>query len=257
MATIHKRQTPPNLLTIMLEPIRTVAQLGRLVTAHPLLKRIPKGDGHTVLVLPGFLASDSSTKVLRNYLTHWGYDAHGWDLGTNLGVSGRSKIEQQVTELVLDLTAKVDGKITIIGWSLGGVIAREIAREYPQHIKQVITLGSPIGGHPSGTSVWRLYETIVNASVDDDEHNERLKVIPQNIPGVPSTAIYTVNDGVVSWRIAREKSNHFAENVHVFSSHLGLGFSPAAFYVIADRLAQSEGKWKPFNKKGLRRLVWA
>jgi pimeloyl-ACP methyl ester carboxylesterase len=208
-------------------------------------------------VLPGFMASDSSTKILRSYLMHWGYDAHGWSLGTNVGVSGRSKIEQQVTALVLDLAAKANGKITIIGWSLGGVIAREIAREYPQHVRQVITLGSPFGGHPTGTSVWRLYENIVNASVDDDEHNDRLKIIPQNIPGVPSTAIYTINDGVVSWRIAREKTNHLAENVHVFSSHLGLGFSPSAFYVIADRLAQRQGKWKPFSKKGLRRLVWA
>lgn len=257
MPTLHATDTvaPPSALLALTELPRALAELSSLGMAAPFLASAPRGDGHPVMVLPGFVTSDISTTVLRRYLTRIGYDAHTWDLGRNLGPKA---IGMQGEKLIARLKAIHEAtgqKVSLIGWSLGGVMARQLARRAPDAVRQVISLGSPFTGTPKATNVWRAYEMLTGQKIDDADVTEQLRE-SASPPPVPSTSIYTREDGVVAWQNCVEPRSAETDNIEVHGSHCGLGVNPAVFYAVADRLAQAEGDWHPFERTGLKRLVY-
>ena len=244
---------PPSRLLALAEPSRAMGELASFYALRPLLRLLPKGDGHGVLVLPGFMASDSSTVPLRSLLSDLGYEAAGWRLGRNITVDN-ARIEA-MAGCVNDLAANTGGKISIVGWSLGGVFARELAKMMPDQVRQVISLGSPISDDRNHTNARRLFEYLNGREPEPmRQGNFRELAIA---PPVPTTSIYTRTDGVVHWRGSIQEDDHGqCENIEVLASHCGLGVNPSAVYAIADRLAQPLGEWTPFRARGLAALVF-
>ncbi|MET0151362.1 MAG: alpha/beta hydrolase [Candidatus Binatia bacterium] len=245
---------PPSMLLFALEGQRALLEAASLVPASPLLRAAPQGDGHPVLVLPGFGAGDESTVALRFYLRRLGYWVQGWRLGRNLGFHGGGRIEHGVAQRIADLFGKRGRKISLVGWSLGGVYAREIARAVPDRVRQVITLGSPFAGRGRGSNVDRAYEALTGRRLrrPDPEILARLS----EPPPVPSTAIFSRTDGVAHWRACLERPSPRTDNIEIRGSHCGLGFNPVVLYAIADRLSQPEGEWQPFTRQGWRRIFY-
>ena len=246
----HKRTGahPPSKLLALTEPSRALGELAAFYALRPLLSFLPRGDGHGVLVLPGFMATDTSTVPMRRLLSDLGYEVAGWDLGRNLRVDNE-RVEA-MARCVRDLAAKTGGKISIIGWSLGGVFARELAKQLPDHVRQVITLGSPISDNRNFTNARPIFEAI-NGKKPEPMKSGKFKKLG-DAPPVPTTSILTKADGVVHWRgsVQHPGDNPQTENIEVFASHIGLGVNPAVMYAIADRLAQPEGRWAPFQATG-------
>ena len=229
---------PPSAALLALEG-RAWLEFAALLPALPFLARAPRGDGHTVLVLPGWLASDRSTRPLRWFIRGRGYHAHGWKLGRNLGPSPDTVAG--LGRRFLALRERHGGRrLTLIGWSLGGIFARELARRFPSDVRQVITLASPFRD-VSATSVARLLRPR-RSEGDGPELRRRLR---EPLP-VPSTAIYSRTDGIVAWRSCMEDEGPLSESIEVLSSHCGMGHHPGVLLVIADRLAQGEGAWRPY-----------
>ena len=245
----HDTIAPPSRLLLLAE-VRALWETGAGIAMWPLLQLTPRGDGHPVLVLPGLVASDTSTGILRRYLRSRGYNAHGWGLGRNLGP--REGVEQGMFNLLRKLHDESGQKVSVIGWSLGGVYARLLASAHPSMVRNVITLGSPFAGSPRATNAWRVYEGVSGQSAEDPE---RMKYVHPT-PPVPTTSIFSRTDGVVAWQCSVEKNGPQAENIEVIASHIGLGAHPAVLYALADRLAQPEDDWKPFNRTLLGPLVY-
>jgi pimeloyl-ACP methyl ester carboxylesterase len=224
---------------------RAVFELGAIAAASPLLRMVGRGDAHPVLILPGFLADDPSTVPLRSVLRSQGYWAHGWQLGRNLGPSPRV-IDGLVARLTT-LHERHGAPVSLIGWSLGGIYARRLARRYPHMVRQVITLGSPFRIDPNldRSAVSKLYDRLnPNQTIALDEALPGMDAGPL---AVPATAIYTRTDGVVRWWQCLESIGHERENIEVRASHTGLGFHPAVVYAVSDRLAQPIDEWRPFR----------
>jgi pimeloyl-ACP methyl ester carboxylesterase len=234
---------PPARRLLLLEP-RGLLDIPTLFAAAPFLLSARRGKRHGVVVLPGFGADDGSTVLLRRYLTTLGYDAHGWKRGFNVrrpGVDMEAVIAQ-----VRQLRDLHHLPVSLVGWSRGGIMAREIARKVPDDIRQVITLGSPFAD-ASANNVGGIWTLLTGEKAPRDP--VRLKALAEPIP-VPATAIYTRADGVVAWQACLERPGPMAENVEVRSTHIGLGFHAPAFWVIADRLAQPSDQWAPFSPTG-------
>lgn len=208
------------------------------------LRRVPQGDGRPVLVLPGFLSGDMPTWPLRQFLSRIGYQAWPWGLGINLGVSNTYEydIEALIEHRLKEIWLESDQKISVIGWSLGGVYARELARNYPQLIKDVITLGSPINGNPTETSINKLYSWVTSMQMHDPDFHARIKQATAPVPDVPVTAFYSLADNIVPPQCARETPGPLVQNIEVDCTHTGFGFSALVFYLIAHRLAQAPGQ---------------
>lgn len=217
------------------------------LAASPLLKRLPRGDGHGVLVFPGLAASDITTVPLRRFLEDRGYAAYAWQQGFNLGP--REGVVEACTARIRALAERHGRPISLVGWSLGGVYARELAKELPEHVRSVITLGSPFSGHPRATNAWRVFELLSGKSSHDPELLAGLR----QAPPVPTTSIFSRTDGVVAWQCSVNEAHPLAENIEVHASHIGLGMNPLVLYAIADRLAQPHGQWRPFDLRGARR----
>ena len=239
----------PSRALLLLEA-RAVFELGAFFALAPLLRLAPAGDGHPVLVLPGLGASDASTRPLRAFLRDRGYRAHGWQLGRNAGP--RPGVEAALQRRLAELHQRHGRRVSIIGWSLGGIFAREAARRAPQQVRGVITLGSPFAGEPRASNAWRVYEALSGRAAGDHPQREAMK----QPPPVPSTAIFSRSDGIVAWQGCLERASPTTENIEVEGSHSGLGHHPAALYAIADRLAQPEGAWRPFDRSGPRSIVY-
>ena len=225
-------------------------EFGIAFASIPWLLRAPRGDGHGVVVFPGLAATDTSTLPLRTFLSERGYEAHGWRLKRNLGP--RAGILEQSVEQVRALRARTGRRVSLLGWSLGGIYAREIAKQLPDDVRCVITLATPFTGSPLATNAWRIYELLSGHSLDDPQ----LLAQVREPPPVPTTSILSRTDGVVSWRCCLEKRARQVENIDVPASHFGIGLNPAAWFAVADRLSQREGEWKPFHRDGWRRLVY-
>ena len=231
---------PPSRLLLMAEG-RALWEAAASVAWWPLLRLAPRGDGHAVLVLPGLVASDASTGLLRRYLKYRNYDVHGWGQGRNLGP--RPGVEKGMVDLLKKLADQSGQKVSVVGWSLGGVYARMLAASHTDEVRDVITLGSPFVGSGHATNAWRIYESVSGQNADDEQRWSQVRPTPS----VPTTSIYSRTDGVVAWQCSLEKSGPHTENIEVLASHLGLGFLPAVLFALADRLAQPEGEWKPFE----------
>lgn len=229
-------------LPLQLLETRWLPELAACAYLWPLLQRAPRGDGHPVLVIPGFLASGVSTFPMRSFLKTLGYRGHRWKLGRNLGPLGEK--ERQIAIRLRELHRRYRRRVTLVGWSLGGIYARELAWMEPDRVRAVITLGSPFALLSSTPVSW-LYEDLSGQRIAKLAADYRDRV-PEP-PPVPSTAVYSRSDGVVNWRASLERRSPTTENIRVRGSHLGLGHNPAVLWAIADRLAQPEGEWQPFR----------
>lgn len=241
-----ERANAPSLL-LMLAEGRAFGEFGASFAFAPLLMTAPRGDGHPVLVLPGFMASDMSTRVLRRYLRALGYDAVGWELGRNTG--GFYRMRDILRTRLARLHNEAGRKISIVGWSLGGVFARDLALSMPDAVRSVISLGSPFAGDISATNARRLYQQVTGQRPTDARPQDLHRLAGDL--GVPTTSIYSRTDGIVHWRASLAHENAHTENIEIlFASHTGLGGNPAALWAIADRLAQPEGGFAPFGRGG-------
>jgi pimeloyl-ACP methyl ester carboxylesterase len=219
-----------------------------LMAVSPFFSRLPSGDGHPVLVLPGLGASDGSTFAMRRFIEQQGYTPYPWERGFNLGP--RPGVLEACRARLADIADRHGEAVSLVGWSLGGIYARELAKEQPSRVRCVITLGTPFTGHPRATNAWRFYEWVSGQGTAD----ESLLAEVRKPPPVPTTSIYSKSDGVVAWPCSINPPGHaLTENIEVRASHIGMGFNPLALYAIADRLRQPPQGWKPFDAVGARR----
>jgi pimeloyl-ACP methyl ester carboxylesterase len=232
---------PPRPRLLLLEG-RALLELAATLSAYPLLRRARRGDGHPVIVFPGFMASDVSTRALRRFLRDLGYTAHGWKLGRNLGPS--PELAARMVERLGDIRGRCGRRVSLVGWSLGGIYARELARRFSDDVRQVITLASPFRD-VEATNVPRFLRGVARRRPLPDETEYR-RVLHAPLP-MPTTAIYSRTDGIVAWRSCRLDEGPLSQNIEVASSHLGIGHHPVALVTIADRLAQPEGAWTRFT----------
>ncbi len=256
---------PPRTLYALLEFGRAVQEIASLVPANGWLSRLPRGDGQPVMTLPGFGGADGSTALLRRYIARWGYEAHPWELGRNLDpasardMGGVLDFMNEVVRVVgnrLHAIRKKSGqRVSLVGWSLGGLYSRQLAAAYPDLVRQVITLGTPFGD-PRSTIVWPIMRRFIDSPEPPEADMARWMQMAKAPLEVPLSIIWSRTDGFVHPRIACEREGPLTENIHVCSSHAGFGGNPLAFYVVADRLAQPEGGWKPFDRSGWRRLAY-
>src|ERR1700736_2521643 len=243
---------PPG-LGLLLAEARGIFEFNSSLLLSPLLLRAPKGDGHPVLTLPGFLASDLSMAPMRRYLKELGYDAYAWNMGRNIG--GISRMRAALRDRLGEIHGSTGRKVSIVGWSLGGVYARDLALQAPDMVRYVVTLGSPFANDVRATNATRLYEALSGETVGDNP--EFTRAIAGDLP-VPATSIYSRADGVVNWHTCLLRPSDTAENIEVYlASHVGLGVNPAALWAVADRLAQAEGQCQEFNRKGPFAIAYA
>jgi hypothetical protein len=248
--TTHSAIRPPGRHLMALEAIAAPWEHASTLAWWPLLRMAPRGDGHPVLVIPGLGASDSSTLLLRQYLSQQGHATYAWQLGANLGPQG-GKL-RALRQRIVDLDAQHGRTVSLIGWSLGGIYARELAKMQPHHVRSVITLGTGFTGNLNATSVNRFYEFVSGEKFGPTPFHHHLSVNPE----APTTSIWSRTDGVVAWECSVLEEGPRAENIEVRASHIGMGGNPSVLFAIADRLAQPEGRWKAFDKSGLRRLAY-
>lgn len=225
---------PPSLALALTDAPRALVDGAVLRLSAPLLRRLPRArEEHAVMVLPGFLGDDLGNGPLIRFLRELGYRAIGWQQGRNLGVD--SFDQDQLITTIGALADAGGGGVSLVGHSLGGIYAREIARAAPRGIRQVITLGSPFGqGHHDASHASRLY-----ARLNPGKPRSQLNPDP---PPVPTTAIYTRADGIVNWRTSRQNGNHHnVHNIEVLGSHIGLNVNPAVWYWVAKKLVEHQG----------------
>ncbi len=246
------RLRPPG-LGLLLAEARGVFEFNASLLLSPLLMRAARGDGHPVLALPGFLATDLSMAPMRRYLSELGYDAHAWRMGRNTG--GISRMRAALRDRLAEIHGSSGRKVSIIGWSLGGVYARDLALQAPEMVRYVVTLGSPFANDVRATNATRLYEALSGEGVEDN--SELRQAISGDLP-VPTTSIYSRTDGIVNWRTCLLRPSETAENIEVhLASHVGLGVNPAALWAVADRLAQGEGQFRQFDRSGPFAIAYA
>lgn len=220
---------PPTGLSVLGEALGPAAAL-RLPGAALRLSLAPRGDGHVVIDIPGWKAPEASGAPLRAYLRHLGHDARGWGFGTNEGHP-----ERDGRRLLAEVLRIADGSgpVSLVGWSLGGIIAREVARLAPDAVRRVVTYGTPVIGGPTHTAGARSYGV---------RESERIAALAERLERddpirVPITALYTRRDGIVAWRACLDRHSPDVEHLEVGSTHLGLGLDPDVWLVVARRLA--------------------
>ena len=234
----------PSAALLATELPRAGLDLAALVGTSPLLATARRGDGHPVLVLPGLLTGDPATILLRSFLRALGHNVSGWTLGTNRGAT--SQVVQSLRTRLERVHGESGQRVSLVGWSLGGVFAQELARTAPGSVRGLITLGSPLQRRGGRTQQ-------LSKAVDEATHLPKAASrIPRawNEAGslrVPATSVYTKNDGIVAWSTSTYAAGARRENVRVRGSHLGLAHNPAVLWLLADRLAQAEGTWQPFS----------
>ena len=204
----QRQETAPGLLLRFLE-VRAFWEHYAAFAMRPVWGAAAKGDGHPVLVLPGLAAGDGSTALMRRFLRSRGYAASGWGQGLNLGL--REGVLDRAHERLGKLWIEHGRSVSLIGWSLGGLYARELAKRSPELVRLVITLGSPFTGHPRATNAWRLYEFASGHRIDSHDFHGPMRAAPP----VPTTSIWSPTDGVVSWRCSVETRRDLAENIVV------------------------------------------
>ena len=212
---------------------------------RPFLRTIGRGDQHPVLILPGFGAGDRSTAPLRWTLRGQGYWVHAWGLGRNIGPTARAV--NGMRDRLEQLYEQHGRTVTLIGQSLGGIYARVLAREQPEMVRQVITLGSPYrmvdGDRSAAQTMWQQVKHLHDGDIDllRQREQDRSQLL------VPATSFYSRTDGVAPWQTCIDGVREHTENIEVRGSHIGMGVNPAVVLAILDRLAQPEGDWRPFS----------
>jgi pimeloyl-ACP methyl ester carboxylesterase len=246
------RLRPPG-LGLLLAEARGIFEFNTSLLLSPLLMLAPKGDGHPVLTLPGFLASDLSMVPMRRYLSELGYNTHAWRMGRNTG--GVARMQTALLDRLKEIHADTGRKISIVGWSLGGIYARHLALQAPDMVRCVVTLGTPFANDVRATNATRLYEALSGETVE--ETSELQQAIAGDLP-VPATSMYSKSDGIVNWRTCLLHPSDIAENIEVrLASHVGFGVNAAALWALADRLAQAEGQFAQFDRSGPFAIAYA
>lgn len=256
MATRHPHRGEPHWLHSLTE-WRALAEMALLPAALPaLLTATPQGDGHPVLLLPGFGADETTLVVLKLFLRQRGYDVQTWGFGRNTGFHTRHA--QALEQKIRYLHHKSGRRVSLVGWSLGGVFGLYGAHHAPECVRTLITLGSPVSidaeGNQSPPLVKALYRMIAHP-MGPQAHvmlPKARKMRQRQLPPVTMSCLYSLGDGVVPPQEATvdgDPSMH--ENIRVPGSHVGLGFNAMVLAIVADRLAQPEGGWQPFRPEGL------
>ncbi len=251
MATRHRHEGTPSVLSSMLE-VRALFEMACLPYAVPMLMQAPRGDGHPVLLLPGFMGSEGSLIALEVFLRNRGYAVQTWGLGRNVGFrpGHASAIEQKIRYMHHESGRKV----SLVGWSLGGVFAMYGAHQASECVRNVITLGSPITVDASGSAVppllkalYRLVAHPLGSAAHSMQPRAKTMREGKMLP-IPVSCLYSLSDGVVPPQEATmEGDPTLHENVRVWGSHTGLGFNSLVLQIVADRLAQPEGQWLPYR----------
>lgn len=225
----------------LLAELRAIPEFWTYRRARDGLRQLPAGDGHPVMVFPGLIAGDRFTTLLRDSIAARGYPVVGWELGINLGMR-RGLLETMLTKLRI-WSDRHGRKVSLIGWSLGGLYARELAKRDPGRTRQVITLGTPSVGSLRANNAWRLYEALNDHKVDKPPIDTDLA----QCPPVPITSIYSCDEGIVPPEAVILPAGKQRESIAVDGSHLGLPWNPEVIRIVLDRLALPEDKWKPFK----------
>lgn len=218
-------------LAATLQEVTAPAEFMALVLRLPQLAARPRGQGEPVLVFPGFGGGDGSTALLRRYLRFLGYEVQGWGLGTNRG--DVPALLESLRDTVASSHRSSGQKLRLVGWSLGGYIAREVARDLPECVDRVITMGSPVVGGPRYTltaPIYRLRGTDFDAIEAVIRQREEVPL------RVPVTSIYSRRDGIVNWEACIDHNSEFVEHIEVNASHLGMGVNPEVLGIVAEKL---------------------
>ncbi|MEZ5572191.1 MAG: hypothetical protein R3E64_09215 [Halioglobus sp.] len=257
---------PPRLRHSVMEFSRVLVEMSSTAMLGPLLRTLPRGDGHTIMTLPGFMGADGSTSQLRRFLNKRGYRAIPWGLGRNAAEVRSQNIDDFLAHRAATedaIAARVEAefvasgrKLTLVGWSLGGLYAVALAHRFPQWIRQVITLGTPYGD-PRGTALYNVMGSLYNNEVDEEALR---RWVAHTYSGgelsVPILAVYSESDGIVSAGIARcEADARYVTHVAVLASHVGFPFNPLVFAVIANHLVEPHRRWVLSRSQHLRPFV--
>ncbi len=237
--------TAPSLALFGFEPLRAAIEYAGLLLTKSACEK--SGDGHPVVIFPGLGTDGRSVEPLRMFCDELGFTGLEWGRGLNTGPKG--DIDAWIADLALHVRALVSRKperMTLIGWSLGGIYAREVAKLLDGQVRQVITIGTPFAGSPDCTNVGLFYRLLSGQrAVLDPAMGARFACAPP----VPTTSIYSRSDGVVSWRACLQAGGGQVQNIEVDGSHCGLGWNRKVRAVIADRLALPDGGWKPYRPR--------
>lgn len=234
----------PSMLLLALEPLRAgLEALSLLVGATNL----SQGNGQPVIVYPGLATNELATSLFRSELRSAGFSVYDWDQGLNRGPQG--DFDEWITLLahqVHQLEMKHDQPVALIGWSLGGIFAREVSRRVPGKVSQVITLGTPFAANAEATNAGKVYE-LLNGKAPEFPKGF-LASLRKSLP-VPSTSIYSKTDGVVAWECCIERESEISQSIELNQvSHFGMVLHPQVLRVVADRLAQPYGSWARYGK---------
>lgn len=245
-----------------LEIPRVMQEMSMLLPTHKWLKSLPKGDGHPIIVLPGFSADNRSTAILRSYLKDWGYAVEPWALEQNLdprdmkGFEGvidfRESMKEVVGARIQELYETTGKQVTLLGWSLGGIFSRVLASDNQNAVRQVMTLGTPFGD-PRTVPVYDMMARFQKKPMSQAHYDEWMAMCEAPLGDVKLTILFSKSDGFVSRDIANNAQGDTQEAIHVCSSHVGFAVNPTVLYLIAQRLqASSESndwqKFLPANK---------
>ncbi len=233
---MNQSQSPSNLkspsLPLLMREAFAPAEIISYLLRPAKTRGMPQGDGHPVVLIPGFGATSLSMRPLKQALSSLGYEAVDWGQGRNMGM--RPAIKDALFRLLERLHDRHGMKLTLIGWSLGGVFARELARANPQWIRRVITLGSPINGAPDANNMMPLFRLANRGrppKLDREGFAKRIVA-----PPVPCTAVYSRTDGIVAWQACLEAPAANTENLEVTGSHFALVTNHKVLRLIAQRL---------------------
>ncbi len=260
MATQHSRSGGPHRLHSLLE-MRVFSEMASLPLAWPMLMTLPKGDGHPVLLSPGFMGDEASLGALHLYLKNRGYDVRTWGMGRNVGFHRRHA--QALEQKIRHIHHQTGRKVSLIGWSLGGLFSLYGALQAPECVRQLITLGSPVTVNSEGSQAPAMIKTLYRLVAHPMGPSVHLmqpgikRLRERHLPPVPISCLYSISDGVVPAQEATiEGDPSHCENIRVYGSHVGLGFNPMVLAVLADRLAQPEDDWRPFEPSGINGFLY-
>jgi pimeloyl-ACP methyl ester carboxylesterase len=247
---------------------RVMLEIGSTAMLGPILRTLPEGDGHTIMTIPGFMGADGSTSQLRRFLNRRGYNAIPWGLGRNAAEVRSEDIDdflehREKMEVIIAGRAEREfrasgRKVTLIGWSLGGLYAVAVAHRFPQWVRQVITLGTPFGD-PRGTALYSIMGRIYENEDNVDEAALQRWVEHTYSGGeltVPVLTLFSESDGIVGAGIARCQGDpRYVTNMAVVASHVGFPFNPLVFAVIANHLVEPHERWSICGSDYIRPLV--
>jgi pimeloyl-ACP methyl ester carboxylesterase len=237
----------PSMFWLLTEGGRAITELGLSIPYRKFFSKRDEGDGHPILVLPGFMATDKSTSPMRKFMSKIGYNPYSWGLGRN---TAKLEFLQTLSDRVDELYDEHEEQVTLIGWSLGGIFARQLAKAKPNKVRQIITLGSPFKGIHQPNNVAWVYNLVSGGKKIKDIDPILFENIPLPAP-VPTTAIYTKEDGIVPWQLCMEEETDIHQNIQVRGSHLGLGVNMSVMEIISDRLMYNKYDWQHFQPRSI------